>query len=122
MDVTPLITKDRQLITGYGQGGFVINGMRHDGSILLFEDHVESWLALRMADVEPDIIGRIAAHPVDLLLIGAGSFAAVLDPAMRVAFKTRGIGVEVMDTGAACRTYNVLLSEERRVAAALIAV
>ena len=122
MDVTPLITKDRQLITGYGQGGFVINGARHDGSLLVFDDHVEPLVALRLADLENRIVDQVGAHPVDLLLIGAGPSAGVLDGALREAFKARGIAVEVMDTGAACRTYNVLLSEERRVAAALIAV
>ena len=60
--------------------------------------------------------------PVEILLIGCGARVAMLDPALKAALKERGIGCDAMDTGAACRTYNVLMAEARRVVAALIAL
>ena len=65
----------------------------------------------------------LEAEPaVEILLIGTGSAMAPIPPALRALLRSRGIGCDGMDTGAACRTYNVLLAEGRRVAAVLIAV
>ena len=65
----------------------------------------------------------MGASPVpEILLIGCGPASALLAPAIRRMLEEAGLGVEIMDTGAACRTFNVLLSEDRAVAAALIAV
>jgi len=63
-----------------------------------------------------------AEPPVEVLLVGCGSAMALIDPDLRDAARARGVALEPMDTGAACRTYNVLMAEDRRVAAALIAV
>lgn len=65
---------------------------------------------------------RTIAEPIDLLLIGCGPAFAPEPPGLRAGLRDFGVGLEWMDTGAACRTYNVLLTEGRRVAAALIAV
>lgn len=124
MDITPLIPAGRQVIEGYGDGGFRISGVRHDGSVLLFPTQVLPWTIRAFAEVTLESLEPVvaAAADVDLLLLGCGPSLQLVPAALRRALKGAGIVVEPMDTGAACRTYNVLLGEERRVAAALIAV
>jgi uncharacterized protein len=125
MDVTPLVPKGRQLINGYGDGGFRISGVRHEGSVWLLPDVTVPWPVSQLGDIDIEAIaGLIAqsAQQVGILLIGTGSQMLPLPKALRQACQAAGIAVEPMDTGAACRTYNVLLTEERAVAAALIAV
>lgn len=123
MDITPRIPQGSKVITGYGEGGFKLNHEFIEGSLLLFSDRCVAW------DVtEPGMLTLESLTPVleaggvELLLLGTGSGIAFPDPAIRQALKSRNIGLDAMDTGAACRTYNVLLMEGRRVAAALIAV
>jgi uncharacterized protein len=124
MDVTPLIPTGRKVIDAYGGGGFRISGESFAGSILLFPDRVLPWPVVDFAQVTRDSLAAFVGHApaVELLLLGCGSRTGLFDPALRRELRAAGLIVEAMDTGAACRTYNVLLSEERRVAAALIAV
>ena len=124
MDITPLVPKGRQLLTGYGGGGFRINNEFVGGSILLFAEGHHAWALTDAVQLTAFSLQPVleAAEPVELLLIGTGKSIAMIDSAIRPLFKSKGIALEVMDTGAACRTYNILLAEERRVAAALIAV
>jgi uncharacterized protein len=124
MDITPLLPKGRQLITGYGDGGFKINHEFISGSLLVFPDQTLRWDIADIANISQALLEPVlqAAPSVELLLLGTGSSIVYVDPAIRQALKARGIGLDIMDTGAACRTYNVLITEERRVAAALIAV
>lgn len=123
MDITPLIPKGRQVIDRYGNGGFVINGVAHKGNILLMPEQVAPWLATDMADATPESLSALfAGEPPEIVLIGMGTRAAQLPPALRDFFRERKIAADAMDTGAACRTYTVLLAEGRMVSAALIAV
>ncbi|WGF89681.1 Mth938-like domain-containing protein [Marinivivus vitaminiproducens] len=126
MEVTPLIAPERQLIQSYGEGGFKITGIRHEGSILVLPERTEAWPVADLGQAPPDSLGPILAHepPVEILLIGAGGRFARLPRGLRDGLKARlpRLSIETMDTPAACRTYNVLLAEDRRVAAALIAV
>ena len=124
MDVTPLIPQGRQVIERYGNGGFRVTGESYRGSILVLPDRTAAWpLAaieeLDLASLEPVLA---AEPPIEVLLLGCGSAMAFIDPDLRDAARARGVALEPMDTGAACRTYNVLMAEDRRVAAALIAV
>ncbi len=124
MDITPQVDAGRQLINSYGNGGFRISGRRHDGSVLVLTDRV---VPLAVTHVSELAVSQIAAEleagtPPQILLIGCGPSIAPLADEVRSGMKDRGIAVEAMDTGAACRTYNVLLAEDRRVAAALIAI
>jgi uncharacterized protein len=123
-DVTPLIPGDRQVIQGYGEGRFRISGTVHAGSVIVLPDRALAWPVADLAEVTLESLGAVLeAEPlVELLLLGAGPRPALVQRDLRAALRARGIVVEAMDTGAACRTYNVLLSEERHVAAALIAV
>ena len=124
MDITPLLGKSKMSITGYGDGGFKINNEFMQGSLLVFPErtipwHITNTASLSTTDLQ-DIIDSLP--PVELVLIGTGPSMVFIDPEIKATLKAKKIAVDVMDTGAACRTYNVLLSEERRVAAALIAV
>lgn len=124
MDVTPLIPGDRQLIQTYGGGGFRISGVRHSGSVLIFPDQTLAWPVAEIGLLTAESLAAVAAATpqIEVLLIGCGAKAALIPSAIRAFMKDRGVVVDAMDTGAACRTYNVLLSESRRVAAALVAV
>ncbi len=123
MDVTPLVKEGAQIIQGYADGGFRVNGELYNHAVLVFLDKTVSWdvgtdvKALSEADFAPLID---VADEIDVVLLGAGKSLVFLDPALRDALKAKGLHVEVMDSGAACRTYNVLMAEGRRVVAALL--
>jgi uncharacterized protein len=121
MDVTPLIPAGRQVIEGYSANGFRVSGALHAGSILVFVDHTELWPVSSLAEASLDAFAPVVARgDIEILLLGCGRRMGMVPPALRQGLRASGIVVDAMDTGAACRTYNVLLAEERRVAAALI--
>lgn len=124
MDVTPLIPQGRQIIEGYGGGGFRVSGQAYSGSTLVLPERTLSWGVTDIANLSlEDLEPVISADPViEVLLIGCGTAMAFIDPDLTEAARARGLALEPMDTGAACRTYNVLAAEDRRVAAAVIAV
>ncbi len=123
-DVTPAIPEGRQIIEGYGDGGFRVSGARYEGSVIVLVDRVVPWGATDPADITAESLQPLidADVHVELLLIGCGKEIRGLPPEARKLLRAAGIAAEPMDTGAACRTYNLLLAEERHVAAALIAV
>ncbi len=114
-------------IDAYGNGGFRFAGMSHRGSLLCLPDGIwasqirsageinEAALALALEPATPGAV-------VDHFLIGTGKHLIPVSPALREAFRARHIVVESMSTGAAVRTYNILLGERRRVGALLVAV
>lgn len=124
MDVTPIIPSDRQVIDSYGKGRFRVAGTVYHGSILVFPDRVLPWSVTAFGDLGEEDFRPLAEAPLlpEVVLLGCGPRMALLPSTLRRPLRDAGLNVDVMDTGAACRTYNVLLSEERRVAAALIAV
>jgi uncharacterized protein len=122
MDVTPVIPAGRQLIKGYGDLGFTISGTRWEGSVLVFPDRTVPWGAASLSEVTEESLAPVLAARPQLLLLGCGAAMAPVPQALRGALRSAGITLEIMDTGAACRTFNVLLAEDRLVAAALIAV
>jgi len=124
MDITPIIPAERQVIQAYGDGHFRISGVVHEGSVIVLPERTLAWPATALAGLTIESLeGVLAAEPrVELLLVGCGREPGPIAADLRAALRARGIVVEVMDTGAACRTFNVLLAEGRRVAAALIAV
>ena len=111
-------------IEAYGNGGFRFAGMSHIGSLLCLPSGVFGWDASDVAALTPDHFARVFAQAsgIGFLLLGVGRTVAMPSPAIRKAFSDANVGLEVMDTGAAARTYNVLLAEGRPLAAALIAV
>ncbi len=111
-------------IDAYGNGGFRFGGMSHRGSIICFPDGMWAWPVASIRDVTADTLAQALArgNSLDVFLIGAGRDPAFLLPALRAMFHDLSISVDVMTTGAAVRTYNVLLAENRRAGAGLIAV
>ena len=124
MDITPPVAAGRQLIQGYGDGGFRISGARHKGSILVWPRQTMPWSVDDIANLTLEDLAPIrdAAEPVGVLLLGCGATGTLISPKFRAQVRAWGAVIEAMDTGAACRTYNVLMSEDRDVAAALIAI
>ncbi|HUC66887.1 MAG TPA: Mth938-like domain-containing protein [Stellaceae bacterium] len=121
MDVTPLIPADRQVIDSYGAGGFHVSGAAYQGAILVFPDATRPWPVAALAEVTTESLAPVVAHGnVQILLLGCGRRMQPVPPELRLALRRSGITIDAMDTGAACRTYNVLLAEDRRVAAALL--
>lgn len=122
MDVTPLIPEDRQVIDSYGPARFRIANIVYECSVLVFPDRTIQWPVARIDEISlPSFALVIDAKPsVDVLLVGCGSTMHRLGKTLQRELRAAGIGVETMDTGAACRTYNALLAEGRQVAAALV--
>ena len=118
MELTPLVPAGRQVIERYAASGFRVSGAVYAGPVLVFPDLTMLWAG---AELTAGSLVPVVAHGgVELLLLGLGRHMAPVAAGLRAALKASGIVVEPMDTGAACRTYNVLLAEERRVAAALL--
>ena len=111
-------------IDAYGNGGFRFAGMSHRGSLLCLPTGMHAWGVTTPAELTRESLAPVfaAAAEIDVLLIGLGSEIAKLDPALREALRAERIIVEATGTGGAVRTYNILLAEQRAVAAALIAV
>ena len=111
-------------IDAYGNGGFRFADMSHKGSLLCLPGGMAGWdlgsaANLTLASLQP-VLDQ--SDRIDVLLIGLGTDIVAIDPAIRPALREKGIILEATQTGGAVRTYNVLLAEERAVAAALIAV
>jgi uncharacterized protein len=124
MGQTPAPPPQRKLVDGYGAGGFKIAGERVQGSLLITSLAIWPWTVDDARDATIDSLEPLLhAEPgLELLLFGTGERMSPPLPGLRAALKSRGVTLELMATGAACRSYNVLTAEGRRVAAALIAV
>jgi uncharacterized protein len=121
MDLIPTATAGRQIIERYAASGFRVSGVVYHGSVLVFPDLTVAWDAASAPDVTWETLAPVIEHGgVEVLLLGLGRSTRAVPPALRTALRTAKIALEAMDTGAACRTYNVLVGEDRRVAAALI--
>lgn len=112
------------LIDAYGGGGFRLADLGHKGSLLGLPSGMWAWPYERAGDLDVAAFAKVLeeAGRIDTLLVGMGADIAPLKPEIRSALRERGIVAEAMATGAAARTWNVLVGERRRVAAALIAV
>ena len=124
MDITPAIPENRLMVDSYGPGRFKIRGTVHAGSILLFPGQVEPWSVSSVSDLTLDSLAAVQAQepPVEVLLLGTGASMQLIPSALRAEIRAAGLIMDIMDTGAACRTFNISMTEGRRAAAALIAV
>ena len=111
-------------IEAYGNGGFRFGGMSHRGSLLCFPDGIWAWPVTGLGELSAEVLAAAFARAgqLDLFLLGAGTDPWVLPQALRARFHNVSLSVDTMATGAAVRTYNILLAENRRVGAGLIAV
>ena len=124
LDITPMVASGRQLIQGYGEGRFRVAGQVFSGSVLVFPERTLAWpvdepAAVTLASLDAVTGGDVST---EILLVGCGARFVPARAELARSLRAAGIALEWMDTGAACRSFNVLLGEDRRVAAALIAV
>ena len=124
LDINPVVPQGRKLIQSYGEHRFRISGEDIEGSVLVFSEMTQAWPVADVAGITMDNLQAItdARADIDIVLIGCGQTFSAVPKGLRMALKETGIALEWMDTGAACRTFNVLVAEERRVCAALLAV
>jgi uncharacterized protein len=122
VDILPLTVGDQQVIEGYGKTGFRVSGREWQGGIVVFPGHTLAWPIGSLAELSISAFDAVRDEnpAIEILLIGTGQRMALLPTSLRAALRALGFGIEAMDTGAACRTYNVLIGEHRRVAAALL--
>ncbi len=106
--------------TGYGEGYVLVNGVRHATSVIVLADRVLPWDAPGFGGLAVEHFAGLAALGLEVVLLGTGARLRFPDPRLTRALREAGVGLEVMDIQAACRTYNILAAEERRVAAALL--
>jgi uncharacterized protein len=111
-------------IDAYGNGGFRFAGMSHRGSLLCLPDGIWAWPINDVTELDEAALAAVfdRAESIDVFLIGAGRDPWVLSDKLRQRFRELSVSVDAMTTGAAVRTYNILLAENRRVGAGLIAV
>jgi uncharacterized protein len=111
-----------QVIRSYGPGHFLIGERDWREPVLVTPTATTAWRVTRAEDLSLASLAPLknAPAPTELLVLGCGPRAAFIAPAMRAELKAAGLALEVVDTGSACRIYNVLLAEGRRVAAALV--
>lgn len=120
-ELNPIIPAGRQVIERYSAAGFQISGALYRSSVLVFPDRTLEWFAASLLAISIESLEPIFAESdIEILVLGLGKSAGLLKRELRAQLKETGIAFEAMDTGAACRTYNILLSEDRRAAAALI--
>lgn len=121
MDITRIAPQDRQHIQRYGADGFKVSGQDYTGPVLVFAEQSLDWNAPEVGDLSLADFADVsdALNAVDLCLLGCGAATQQVPKAFRDAMREQGVSVEPMDTGAACRTFNVLLAEGRAVMAAL---
>ena len=125
MDLTPLIPAGRQIVEVLRRRA--VPGYRRDyeGSILVFTARTSPWPVAAMGEINEQSLEPVVAEAqgggIDLLLLGCGARMAMVPAGVRQHLRAAGVVVESMDTGAASRTYNILMADGRRVAAALIA-
>jgi uncharacterized protein len=114
-------TQQYQTVTGYDASGVEINAERFNHSLLVMpETPPRPWDVTRFEDLQAAHFEQIAADAPDVVILGTGERQRFVHPRLIQALSSRHIGVESMDSQAACRTYNVLMGEGRKVTLALI--
>lgn len=110
-------------VTAYGAGYIEVNRVRHTGSLIVAPDlPVRAWEAVDCGQLGPEDFTAILELLPEVVLVGTGANQRFLAPQTAAALSRAGVGFEVMDTAAACRTFNILLAEGRRVVGAFLAL
>ena len=110
----------RNLFSGYGPGYVAINGARYQNSLVVLPDRLADWEPASFEELTEAMFAELAGLPLEILILGTGAKLRFPSPGLTRSLYEARIGLEVMDTQAACRTYNILLSEDRRVGAAIL--
>lgn len=120
MDVTPLIRRDLNIIQSYKNGQYVIAGHSYSGALSVTADEVFVMQPCTADDLNPNMIAHLKDR-VEIILCGVSTGAVMpLSSERRAEFRAAGFSIDLMDTGSACRTYNVLVAEGRKVAVILL--
>ncbi len=127
MDITPLLRSGQQIIKSYAGGVFKVNDSSYSSAIIVTPDITIIWDIGDITEVSALSLAHFTAlieksNDIDVVLLGCGKTMVFLPSELRGDLKKSGLSVDIMDSGAACRTYNVLMSEGRRVACALLPV
>ncbi len=123
MDITPLVAKGQQIVKSYSNGVFHISNETYQTAVLLSPEKTTPWgdfidsSDICLSDFEP-IIALTSEY--DVFLLGTGKTMKFLDPELKKQLRAEGVVFDMMDTGAACRTYNVLMAEGRRILVAML--
>jgi uncharacterized protein len=108
-------------ITGYGEGYVMVNRRRFERSLVVLPERIiEDWPARRFEELAPEHLAALVALDREIVLLGTGARQRFPGAEIMLPLIRSGVGVEIMDVQAACRTYNILLAEGRKVAAALL--
>jgi uncharacterized protein len=112
---------NQNTFTGYGEGYVMVNAVRYERSLVVLPDRpVETWAVAGVDTLREEDLEFLAGLGVEIVLLGTGKSLRFIHPRLLQSLARGGVGVEVMDNRAACRTYNILMAEGRKVAAALI--
>lgn len=125
MDITPLVPEGHNVIEKYGNGGFEINGKRYETSLLVKPKALHPIASQTPEDAMNEIASdhaSLLSDQTEILIIGSGSTIVRPDATLHAKLKAHSVTIDVMDTGSACRTYSILLTEGRQVACLLIPV
>jgi uncharacterized protein len=120
MKLHAALAQGRNMFTGYGSGYVAVNGVRHHSSIVVTPYRIVAWDVRVPEALTQDVFTHLTSFEVEILLLGTGEAVHFPHPRSSQPLRDAGIGLEVMDTAAACRTYNILVAEDRRVAAAVL--
>ena len=107
-------------ITAYGDDYVKVNGARHDASLIVTPSEVKNWSAADFEHLQEQDFAALADLGADIVLLGTGARQRFPHPSLTAPLGAARVGLEVMDLKAACRTYNILVAEERKVALALV--
>jgi uncharacterized protein len=110
----------RNVITAYGDDYVSVNGQRHASSLVVLPEKLLSWRPESFDALKSEDFESLKGLQADIVLLGTGPKQRFPDPRLTAPLAAAGIGIEVMDLKAACRTFNILAAEERKVAAALL--
>ena len=112
---------DINAITGYGAGYVQVNQTRHEGSLIVLPQQlIQNWRPQSFADLQAEDFAELARLPVEIVLLGTGDTLRFPHPRLTRVLMEKRIGLEAMGTAAACRTYNILMGEGRKVTLALV--
>ena len=111
---------NRNAITGYGEDYVLVNGQRHESSVIVLPGQILPWDVSAFTKITAQDFEKLKTLDAEILLLGTGPKQRFPHPRLTAPLAAAGIGLEVMDLKAACRTYNILVAEERKVAAALL--
>ena len=114
------VPRAAHIVTAYGDDYVMVDGERHAKSVLVTAESVSDWPPQRFDELAAEHFTGLASLGVDIVLLGTGKRQRFPHPSLTAALAGARVGLEVMDTKAACRTYNILVAEERKVALALL--